>query len=90
MTRRILVALIALLAPVAGAAAGEPAKGPSVPEAEPTTLDYNKVCEAFGEGFTNVPGTTTCVKIGGYVKTGTSFGSRSGSLATGDWLAPPK
>lgn len=48
------------------------AQGAGAPVAEP--LDYNKVCEAFGPGFVAVAGGTTCFKIGGYVKVGTSFG----------------
>jgi hypothetical protein len=44
--------------------------------AEP--VDYVKVCDAFGTGFFYSPGTDTCIKIGGYVKFGTSFGDRSG------------
>jgi hypothetical protein len=47
------------------------------PGAEKTAplLDYDRVCQAFGEGFTNVPGTDVCMRIGGYVKMGTSVGS---------------
>ncbi|ODT17574.1 MAG: hypothetical protein ABS35_25535 [Kaistia sp. SCN 65-12] len=43
--------------------------------AEP--VDYVKVCDAFGTGFFYSPGTDTCIKIGGYVKFGTSFGGNS-------------
>ncbi|MCX5519428.1 porin [Kaistia defluvii] len=43
--------------------------------AEP--VDYVKVCDAFGAGFFYSPGTDTCIKIGGYVKFGTSFGNNS-------------
>ncbi|MCX5515163.1 porin [Kaistia algarum] len=40
--------------------------------AEP--VDYVKVCDAFGAGFYYSPGTDTCIKVGGYVKVGTSVG----------------
>ena len=40
--------------------------------AEP--VDYVKVCDAFGAGFYYSPGTDTCIKVGGYVHFGTSFG----------------
>jgi hypothetical protein len=40
--------------------------------AEP--VDYVKVCDAFGTGFFYSPGTDTCIKVGGYVEFGTSFG----------------
>jgi hypothetical protein len=49
--------------------------------AEP--VDYVKVCDAFGTGFFYSPGTDTCIKIGGYVKFGTSFGDRSGDSFVG-------
>ena len=57
-------------------------------EAEPTDdAVYARMCDAFGEGFTYSPGTGACIKIGGYVKFGTSFGSRRGS-ATGSGTGP--
>jgi hypothetical protein len=34
--------------------------------AEP--VDYVKVCDAFGAGYWYIPGTDTCLKIGGYVQ----------------------
>jgi hypothetical protein len=63
---------------------GDPGKGKaasesSQPEAEPADdAVYARMCDAFGEGFTYSPGTGACIKIGGYVKFGTSFGTRSG------------
>lgn len=46
-----------------------------VPEPEPADASgYARICEAFGEGFTYSPTTGACIKIGGYVKFGTSFG----------------
>jgi len=44
--------------------------------AEP--VDYVKVCDAFGAGFYYSPGTDTCIKVGGYVKFGTSVGNGFG------------
>jgi hypothetical protein len=31
-------------------------------------IDYVKVCDAFGVGYWYIPGTDTCVKVGGYVR----------------------
>ncbi len=31
-------------------------------------IDYVKVCDAFGSGYWYIPGTDTCVKVGGYVR----------------------
>jgi hypothetical protein len=33
-----------------------------------------KSCGAYGAGFVNVPGTDTCVKVGGWVEVGGSAG----------------
>jgi hypothetical protein len=31
-------------------------------------IEYVKICDAFGTGFYYIPGTDTCLKLGGYVK----------------------
>jgi hypothetical protein len=31
-------------------------------------IDYVKVCDAFGTGYYYIPGTDTCLKIGGYIQ----------------------
>lgn len=36
--------------------------------AEPEPMDHVRVCDAFGAGFFYIPGTETCLKIGGYVR----------------------
>lgn len=48
--------------------------GPLEPEPADDAV-YARMCDAFGEGYTYSPGTGACIKIGGYVKFGTSFGS---------------
>jgi len=37
--------------------------------AEPEPMDYVRVCDAFGTGYFFIPGTDTCLKIGGKVRT---------------------
>ncbi|MCZ7642006.1 MAG: porin [Pseudorhodoplanes sp.] len=32
--------------------------------------EYVKVCSLYGAGFYYIPGTDTCIKIGGFVRTG--------------------
>ena len=32
-------------------------------------MEYVRVCDAFGTGYFYIPGTETCLKIGGYVRT---------------------
>ncbi|TPQ52167.1 porin, partial [Prosthecomicrobium hirschii] len=34
----------------------------------PAAVDYVKVCDAYGAGFFYIPGSQTCLKIGGYVR----------------------
>ncbi len=34
----------------------------------PAAADYVKVCDAYGAGFFYIPGSDTCLKIGGYVR----------------------
>lgn len=34
----------------------------------PAAVDYVKVCDTYGEGFFYIPGSDTCLKIGGYVR----------------------
>ncbi|GGA75595.1 porin [Nitratireductor aestuarii] len=37
-----------------------------VPEPEP--MEYVRVCDVYGAGFFYIPGTETCLKVGGYVR----------------------
>ena len=50
----------------------------------PVAVDYVKVCDAYGAGFFYIPGTETCLKIGGYVRAEALAGSVDwGTQATG-------
>jgi hypothetical protein len=40
----------------------------SVPAAKTAPVKRATSCSAYGEGFVNVPGTDTCIKLGGYVR----------------------
>lgn len=57
--------------------------------AEPEPLEYVRVCDAFGTGFFYIPGTETCLKIGGYMRFDVKGGdagallSRNGVLDSG-------
>lgn len=35
---------------------------------EPEAVEYVRVCDAYGAGYFYIPGTETCLKIGGYVR----------------------
>src|SRR4029453_5062714 len=36
-------------------------------------IEYVKICSAYGPGFFFIPGTDTCIKIGGYLRADTTF-----------------
>lgn len=53
--------------------------------AEPEALEYVRVCDAFGTGYFYIPGTETCLKIGGYARFQVNFGRNV--KGTSDWNA---
>ena len=61
MVKSLLLGSAAGLVAVAGAHAADlPVKAKAV--------EYVKVCSAYGSGFFYIPGTDTCIKIGGYAR----------------------
>ena len=61
MVKSLLLGSAAGLVAVAGAQAADlPVKAKAV--------EYVKVCSLYGAGFYYIPGTDTCIKIGGYVR----------------------
>ncbi|OHV65153.1 porin [Mesorhizobium sp. LCM 4577] len=53
--------------------------------AEPGAGEYVKICDVYGAGFFYIPGTETCLRIGGYVRYDTALGdvgSLDGAKAT--------
>ncbi|MCD7109071.1 porin [Rhizobium sp. DKSPLA3] len=62
--KSLLLGSAAALAAVSGAHAAD-----AIVAAEPEALEYVRVCDAFGTGYFYIPGTETCLKIGGYVRT---------------------
>lgn len=75
----VLVLLSVAAFPAGAARATEP---PAEPKPDPMA----RICNAFGPGYQLIPGTTTCIKIGGYVRGGLSFSNKGG---TGDFVPPP-
>src|SRR5499425_96050 len=72
MVKSLLLGSAAGLVAVAGAQAADlPVKAKPV--------EYVKVCSLYGEGFFYVPGTDTCIKIGGWVRYDQYFGPTGGS-----------
>ncbi|MDL2404033.1 porin, partial [Rhizobium mayense] len=48
--------------------------------------EYVRICDAYGAGYFFIPGTETCLKIGGKVRTEGQWGDAYGGHGTaGDW-----
>ena len=60
--KSLLLGSAAALVAVTGARAADVI----VPVEEP--VEYVRVCDVYGSGFYYIPGTETCLKIGGYVR----------------------
>ena len=61
---------------VAGANAAD------LPSKKAAPVNYVKVCDAYGAGFFNIPGTETCVKLGGRVRADYAFSNAQDLVAT--------
>jgi hypothetical protein len=66
--RLVLLASAAFLAASASHAAD------AIVAAEPEPLDYVRICDAYGNGYFYIPGSETCLKIGGKVRTQGEWG----------------
>jgi len=78
--KSLLIGSAAAFAAVSGAQAAD-----AIVAAEPEPMEYVRVCDAFGTGFFYIPGTETCLKIGGFVRFQTSFGPNQSGAS--DWDA---
>ncbi len=65
--KSLLLGSAAALVAVSGARAADAVM------AEPEAVEYVRVCDAYGAGFFYIPGTETCLKIGGRVEYKISF-----------------
>ena len=71
MSKNILLGCAAAFVVVGGAHAADlPVKAKPV--------EYVKICSAYGAGFFYVPGTDTCIKIGGWVRAEYAFQTGTG------------
>jgi hypothetical protein len=68
--KSLLLGSAAALAVVSGAQAAD-----AIVAAEPEPMEYVRVCDAFGTGYFYIPGTETCLKLSGYVRTQVDFRS---------------
>ncbi|BCG89352.1 MULTISPECIES: porin [unclassified Mesorhizobium] len=83
--KSLLLGSAAALIAVSGARAAD-----AVVVAEPEPAEYVKICDVYGAGYFYIPGTETCLRIGGYVRydagfgdVGTFTGARADDVVTG-------
>lgn len=67
-----------LLGSAAGIAAVAGAQAADLPSRKAAPVEYVRVCSAYGAGFFYIPGTDTCLRIGGRVRAEYAVGSRYG------------
>jgi hypothetical protein len=83
MVKSLLLGTAAGLVAVAGAQAADmPVKAAAV--------QYVKICTLYGDGFYYIPGTDTCLKMGGYLRVQGEYGAGAGGipLGSGGTMAP--
>jgi hypothetical protein len=71
--KSLLLGSAAALIAVSGARAAD-----AVVVAEPEPAQYVKICDVYGAGYFYIPGTETCLRIGGYVRYEIGVGDREG------------
>ena len=74
--KSLLFGSAAAMMAVTGAQAADP------PIAEP--VEYVRVCDAYGAGYHYIPGTDTCLKIGGYVRVEAYFQDNDQDVVVGE------
>jgi hypothetical protein len=68
--KSLLLGSAAALFAVSGARAAD-----AIVAAEPEPAEYVKICDVYGAGYFYIPGTETCLKIGGYVRYDAGIGN---------------
>jgi hypothetical protein len=67
--KSLLLGSAAALIAVSGARAAD-----AVTVAEPEPAEYVKICDVYGAGYFYIPGTETCLRVGGYIRYDASAG----------------
>jgi hypothetical protein len=70
------VRTLVLLASAAGLAIVTDARAADLP-VKAKAVEYVRICSLYGAGFWYIPGTDTCIKIGGYLRTDVTFDGSS-------------
>jgi len=61
------------------------AQAADLPSRKAAPADYVKICDAYGAGYFYIPGTDTCLKVGGYVRAEYGWSQPSNALAIPSW-----
>ncbi len=61
--KSLLLGSAAALAAVSGAHAAD-----AIVAADAEPMEYVRVCDAYGKGYFYIPGTETCLKVGGMLR----------------------
>ena len=75
VAKSLLLGTAAVLATVAGAQAAD------LPTRKAAPVQYVKICDAYGAGFFYIPGTDTCLRVGGLVLADLSVSNTPNRLA---------
>lgn len=67
--KSLILGSAAALVAVSGAHAAD-----AVVVAEPEPVEYVRICDVYGTGYFYIPGTETCLRIGGYIRVDVSAG----------------
>jgi hypothetical protein len=78
--KSLLIGSAAALAVVSGAQAAD-----AVVAAEPEPMEYVRICDAYGTGYFYIPGTETCLKIGGVLRAEKYLEDAKGSKEYHEW-----
>ena len=79
--KSLLLGTAAALTAVVGAQAADmPVKAKPV--------EYVKVCSGWGDGFYYIPGTDTCLKLGGFLRVQAEYNAGNGGIALGNGGSP--
>src|SRR5262245_37598167 len=71
-----------LLGTTAGLLAVASAEAADMP-VKATPFLYVKICTLYGDGFYYIPGTNTCLKLGGYVRVQAEYNAGGGGVTDG-------
>ena len=77
-----------LLGSAAGIVAIAGASAADLPSKKAAPATYVKICDAYGAGFFFIPGTDTCVKVGGYVRVDYDYRPERKNTATNSTTVP--